>query len=70
MKKFLIDVAKFGAGVVIGLLIAGGLTGYDFARAIQRGDVTVECEKGTSAEVTILGEKVDTTGPAIQIDSK
>jgi hypothetical protein len=69
MKKFLIDVAKFGAGVVIGLLIAGGLTGYDFARAIQRGDVTLECEKGP-AEVTIFGEKVDTTGPAIQIDLK
>jgi hypothetical protein len=69
MKKFLINVAKFGAGVVIGLLIAGGLTGYDFARAIQRGDVTLECEKGP-AEVTIFGEKVDTTGPAIQIDLK
>ena len=69
MKKFLIDAAKFGAGVVIGLLIAGGLTGYDLAGAIERGDVTLECEKG-SAEVTILGEKVDTTGPAIQIDSK
>ena len=69
MKKFLIDAAKFGAGVVIGLLIAGGITGYDFAGAIERGDVTLECEKGL-AEVTIFGEKVDTTGPAIQIDLK
>jgi|LakMenEpi03Aug12_release.lakeMendotaPanAssembly.Ray.scaffolds.fasta_scaffold3403527_1 hypothetical protein len=67
MKKFLIDAAKFAAGVVIGLLIAGGLTGYGFATAIQRGDVTVECEKG---EVVVLGEKVDATGSAIQADSK
>jgi hypothetical protein len=69
MKKFLIDAAKFGAGVVIGLLIAGSAL-LPLAGAIERGDVTVECEKGTSAEVTIFGEKVDTTGPAIQIDSK
>jgi hypothetical protein len=69
MKKFLINVAKFGAGVVIGLLIAGGLIGYDLAGAIERGDVTLKCEK-RHAEVTIFGEKVDTTGTAIQIDSK
>jgi hypothetical protein len=68
MKKFLIDAAKFGAGVVIGLLIAGSAL-LPLAGAIERGDVTLKCEKGL-AEVTIFGEKVDTTGPAIQIDSK
>ncbi len=48
MKKFLIDAAKFGAGVVIGFLIGGGLTGYKFAdegggfvgnQLIQNGDI-------------------------------
>lgn len=66
MKKFLIDAAKFAAGVVIGLLIAGALTGYDLATAIQRGDITAECEKGA----VVLSENVDATGSAIQADSK
>jgi hypothetical protein len=57
MKKFLIDAAKFGAGVVVGFLIGGGLTGYKFADAIERGNVTV----------TVAGEQVDAAGGAVQV---
>jgi hypothetical protein len=63
MKNFLVESSKFAVGLVIGLVLAFGLNSCDVEVNVPEAVVT----EASNVEVTIAGEKIDTSGEAVII---